>query len=181
MRNFVLFLLVLIKSSNAELFNRQKRFLIFPRSAPTRHQVNKKRFIDNIKMIISSFKFIAGIGIPVDLESQSVTIGYVFKTQYYLPYNASQLRLSETFPLDRDKKSLQQNKPPKLYENWHQKPKATDVDKSRWNFYKGIEAVANARGIEGRPCLLRTICEVAEVPFGELNGILGELMHIMFT
>lgn len=30
-----------------------------------------------------------GIGIPVDLELESVTIGYVFKSEYFLPENAS--------------------------------------------------------------------------------------------
>lgn len=34
-------------------------------------------------------QIIAGIGIPVDLELESVTIGYVFKAEYFLPENAS--------------------------------------------------------------------------------------------
>ena len=32
---------------------------------------------------------IMGIGVPVDLQVESVTIGYVFKCEYFLPDNAS--------------------------------------------------------------------------------------------
>lgn len=34
-------------------------------------------------------QIISGIGIPVDLELESVTIGYVFKAEFFLPENAS--------------------------------------------------------------------------------------------
>lgn len=34
-------------------------------------------------------QIISGIGIPVDLELESVTIGYVFKAEFFLPSNAS--------------------------------------------------------------------------------------------
>lgn len=40
-------------------------------------------------MFINIFQFLAGFGVPVDLELESVTIGYVFKAEYWLPYNAS--------------------------------------------------------------------------------------------
>lgn len=51
--------------------SREKRFLLFPRSAPTRMQL------------------ISGIGIPVDLDLESLTVGYVFKAEYFLPWNVS--------------------------------------------------------------------------------------------
>jgi hypothetical protein len=35
-------------------------------------------------------------------------------------------------------------------------------------------------GIEGRSCVLRTICEVAETPLHH-NGLVGELLHVMLT
>lgn len=36
-------------------------------------------------------KFIAGVGIPVDLEAETITTGAVLKGQFWLPYNATQL------------------------------------------------------------------------------------------
>jgi hypothetical protein len=45
---------------------RQKRFLVVPPTSPTRHQL------------------IAGIGIPLNLEDESITFGIVLKAQYLL-------------------------------------------------------------------------------------------------
>lgn len=33
----------------------------------------------------------------------------------------------------------------------------------------------------GKACLLRVICEVAEVPFTKEHGLLGELLHVLLT
>ncbi|XP_072938304.1 uncharacterized protein [Epargyreus clarus] len=52
---------------------------------------------------------------------------------------------------------------------------------NRWDFYKIIEHMMERYGYSGRPCLLRTICEAAEVPFTHENGLLGEIGHILFT
>ncbi|CAH2267624.1 jg27896 [Pararge aegeria aegeria] len=52
---------------------------------------------------------------------------------------------------------------------------------NRWDFYKIIEHMIGRYGYSGRPCLLRTICEAAEVPFTYENGLLGEIGHILFT
>ena len=35
-------------------------------------------------------------------------------------------------------------------------------------------------GLEGRNCLLRSICEIAEIPV-YYNGLIGELLHVIFT
>lgn len=42
-----------------------------------------------LSFTIESFQLICGIGIPVDLEYESVTIGYVLKSEYLLPDNTS--------------------------------------------------------------------------------------------
>ncbi|XP_028031864.1 uncharacterized protein LOC114244300 [Bombyx mandarina] len=52
---------------------------------------------------------------------------------------------------------------------------------NRWDFYKILEHMVERYGYTGRPCLLRTICEAAEVPFTHENGLLGEIGHILFT
>ncbi|XP_026326164.1 uncharacterized protein LOC113234858 [Hyposmocoma kahamanoa] len=52
---------------------------------------------------------------------------------------------------------------------------------NRWDFYKIIEHMAERYGYSGRPCLLRTICEAAQVPFTHENGLLAEIGHILFT
>lgn len=73
---------------------REKRVLTFLPSSPTRLQVSRSLLQDFrnhlFRLILHTFcQLIMGIGIPVDLEIESVTIGYVFKVLYFLPVNAS--------------------------------------------------------------------------------------------
>lgn len=56
-----------------------------------------------------------------------------------------------------------------------------NLEQSRFTLYKGIEKLAEVSGMPGRPCMLRSICETAEVPFSYGNGILGELAHLILT
>lgn len=41
--------------------------------------------------------------------------------------------------------------------------------------------IIDSKGLSGRPCVLRSICESAHTPFDFSNGILGELMHIVMS
>lgn len=36
-------------------------------------------------------------------------------------------------------------------------------------------------GYNGTSCVLRTICETAELPFHRNNGVFGNIFHILFT
>lgn len=77
--NIVLLIAAILSSTCALGLSREKRFLIVPPTAPTRHQ------------------WIGGIGIPLDLENIAVTTGYVFKAQYFLPTKAEHLRPEYTW------------------------------------------------------------------------------------
>ncbi|GAB0090641.1 uncharacterized protein DMENIID0001_053840 [Sergentomyia squamirostris] len=204
-------------SYDEEALNRQKRFLIFPPTAPTRHQ------------------FIFGIGIPLDLESIAVTTGYVFKGQYFLPTTPEAIRTSPIWETKKSKRDLSYNNSvifsnrsdPLLIahrevynadkidieemaltknalavdeEDWEwmkddpeeveqeeqmEEIQPTDdnflMEHTRWHVYKMLEAVSNERGLGGRACVLRLICETAEIPFNHKSGILSELIHILLT
>lgn len=45
----------------------------------------------------------------------------------------------------------------------------------------GLGALLSSKGLQGRPCVLRGICEAAETKFTHHSGLLGELFHIIFT
>lgn len=64
---------VFLKISQSSSHDLSKRFLLFPRTDPTRHQ------------------FVAGIGIPLQLPHIAVTSGYVLRGVYYVPYNVQQI------------------------------------------------------------------------------------------
>ncbi|XP_047029318.1 uncharacterized protein LOC124637044 [Helicoverpa zea] len=217
---------------------RHRRYLVYPDGGPARAQ------------------FIIGLGVPVDLKEQSVTVGTVIKFQYDLPTNSTEYtsriygfaetvsrdmdedtptkdvsneidsddsrQLSETedavtdrpegdndtlvdvtFDENRRKRSLVYSEGGVLItdsttvknemslEDAIKRQEMIDQNAieeeeepqrmNRWDFYKVIERMVERYGYSGRPCLLRTICEAAEVPFTHENGLLGEIGHILFT
>ncbi|CAH0588176.1 unnamed protein product [Chrysodeixis includens] len=229
----ILFNLLLVFGADA---GRQRRYLVYPDGGPARAQ------------------FIIGLGVPVDLKEQSVTVGTVIKFQYDLPTNSTEYtsriygfsqtvsrdmaedapakdisneidsdgsrQMSETADIeddeqdrdndtlvdltfdDRRKRSLIYSKASidseddmattelsldeaiKRQEMIDQNALEEEEEPqrmNRWDFYKVIEHMVERYGYSGRPCLLRTICEAAEVPFTHENGLLGEIGHILFT
>ncbi|XP_053691831.1 uncharacterized protein LOC128740319 [Sabethes cyaneus] len=54
------------------------------------------------------------------------------------------------------------------------------VDYSRSQLYQLLEAKIDSWGSDGRECMLRAICEVAEAPLGH-NGMIGEILDVIFT
>ncbi|XP_016994807.2 uncharacterized protein [Drosophila takahashii] len=140
------------QTTSQDVHSRAKRFLIFPRQAPTRHQ------------------FIAGIGIPADLDYESLTVGYVLKAEYYLPYNASVYRQNPLFP-EYKPNTIDAEKQRKL-------TKPSDL---RWQIYKFIELLLNGYGLNGHACLLEAICEANRIEFAKDFSIAAEMLHLLLS
>ncbi|XP_058816475.1 uncharacterized protein LOC131679748 [Topomyia yanbarensis] len=54
------------------------------------------------------------------------------------------------------------------------------VDQSRGQLYRLLEKMIDELGSNGRECVLRAICEVAEAPLSD-NGMIGEIIDVVFT
>ncbi|XP_023171857.1 uncharacterized protein LOC111600124 [Drosophila hydei] len=141
---------------SAQLGGRFKRFLIFPRQAPTRHQ------------------FIVGIGIPADLSYESLILGHVLKAEFFLPYNASVYRQNpylpeykhKNIPINlRDELRLLQRQPSEL----------------RWQIYAYIEHMLNGYGYNGHECMLQAICEANTIQFSKDFSVFQELLHVLLA
>lgn len=52
---------------------------------------------------------------------------------------------------------------------------------SRKSTYRVLENRMDANGLNGKKCLLLAICESAQIPLLEHNGILGHILHIILT
>ncbi|KAJ3666044.1 hypothetical protein Zmor_001500 [Zophobas morio] len=105
----------------------------------------------------SRLQVITGFGIPLDLKRETVIVGTVFKANYVVPMNISQLVNPYVF--------------------YQRKKRAS----SRWDIYKLLSRAIEMRGFEGKPCILRAICEVAGAPLEKNYGLFNELIHVLFT
>ncbi|XP_048504844.1 uncharacterized protein LOC110117057 [Athalia rosae] len=137
---------------------RRKRHLVFPDPLDSETKV----------------QVLFGLGLPMEGEI-SMTLGYVLKCNYDLPYNVSDF----TDPYVRYERSVRNNLLPS--ENATvQVQRTSKGTTSRWTIY-GILEEAMERFGGGRVCLLRAVCEAAETPFNEDHGLLGELLHVLLT
>lgn len=125
-----------------------------------------------------------------------MTTGYVLKAEYWLPETPDALRTATSMPINQ-KPTLgsvgaRQRRP--MFENFlvgvddlgkSTKKMITRTNKVlssyRWTVYKGLEGLAKRLGYQGRICVLKSICEVAEEPFHYTNGLIAELLHILLT
>ena len=131
------------------------------------HMLNSLNF--SIKLLFPQNLEVGGYLGPIDIPLwQNINCMRNFQYQYALP--AKIYTSFSTFPYSRrfsEGRGLTTNKD------------GFKGDSSRKVAYKLVEAVMNKEGRNGRQCLLRTICEVAETPLAH-NGLIGELLHIFF-
>ncbi|XP_036331670.1 uncharacterized protein LOC118743218 [Rhagoletis pomonella] len=140
---------------NVNALQRNKRFLIFPRQAPTRYQ------------------FIGGIGIPADLEYESLTVGHVLKAEYWLPYNATVFRENPFWPEYRNP----YNATFPMYAQQRRSTKST----LRWNLYSLIANRLESFGYNGLECVLKAICETSSIGFQRHHDVFAKLIHIILS
>lgn len=111
-----------------------------------------------------------------------MTIGYVFKGQYFLPWNVSQLhptRLSRDIKFDGDE--MQHENDDYGIEIDHETD-THDDDSVRWSIYQLLDIFLRHQiKIDGRQCIMRAICEATQLPFTYESGLLGELLHIILV
>lgn len=94
----------------------------------------------------------------------SMTLGYVLKCNYNLPYNATDFTQPYIrYQRDNNKIKYIQARP-----------------MARWELYRLLESTLESLG-SGKACLLRAVCEAAEAPFDRTHGLLGELLHVLLT
>ncbi|XP_034184175.1 uncharacterized protein LOC117606171 isoform X1 [Osmia lignaria lignaria] len=104
-------------------------------------------------------EFTTGISVPVSMNKRgSVVFSAAFQFNYKLPSNLSELE-------------------PTIM------PARQTRDLSLQDTYESIENLFERYGWQdGRRCLLRTICELAETPFGRTRrDVLEEVIHLILT
>lgn len=79
------------------------------------------------------------------------------------------------------------------YEDTKQYPEINDFSRpseerlkdntgTRWLMYEGLSELLEKQGIQnGRECVLKAICDAADVRFTHHSGLFGEIFHILFS
>ncbi|KAF5307132.1 hypothetical protein FQR65_LT07116 [Abscondita terminalis] len=142
-----------IRDTSDSFLRRQKRFLIFQEG------------VNWVQMVI-------GIGFPVALRDETVTLGATVKSYYLLPTNSNDItrpnfNLIADDEIDEDAENAEERK---------------GIFPNRWEIYSAIRSFMDRFNLgNGKACLLRAICEAALIPFDQKSGLLSEIVQIILT
>ncbi|XP_069694334.1 uncharacterized protein [Periplaneta americana] len=96
--------------------------------------------------------------IPLEASNYDVSMAWNIEAHYHLPTNYTELVLPFIVSgVARSEREI-----------------------NRRRAYQFTEEKFNSYGLDGRECLLRTICETSESSIRH-NGLLGDILHIIFT
>ncbi|KAK6631286.1 hypothetical protein RUM44_005812 [Polyplax serrata] len=98
------------------------------------------------------------LALPIDLPQYELSMSFNYEANYNLPTNVTELAVGPYYTEIRKSRSI-----------------------TRKHVYSYIEEQMRSQGLLGRACLLRTICETQASPIFDHNGIVGDLIHILFT
>ncbi|KAK9880186.1 hypothetical protein WA026_010059 [Henosepilachna vigintioctopunctata] len=126
---------------------------IFVHFSPIRANSRGKRLVflpgaDKIQVIV-------GVGIPAYLERETVIFGVLFKGNYAIPSNATQLSPVYTT---------------------YQRGKRSALD-----YYKGTIDLLERHMQLGKDCTLRAICETAIMAATENHGLIAEIVETILS
>ncbi|XP_029158776.1 uncharacterized protein LOC114931032 [Nylanderia fulva] len=107
-----------------------------------------------------TIKLIVGYAVPVQISGRTLVYGQNFQFQYTMPPNATFFT--------------------KFFENSSRRRRENVNWDERMTIYRLLEEGFDRRGIDGRECMKKSICEAAIAPL-EDEGLVGELLHLLFT
>ncbi|XP_017068821.1 uncharacterized protein LOC108106352 [Drosophila eugracilis] len=140
----------------------------------------------------SEFGIFMAISVPLILKNRNVFLSYNYEFNYYQPehvykyppilmgndWEESYLTYNTTGgegSSSRSFHSVQGNSSSKL-----RSARSLPI-MSRTNFYIMLKDKLERSGYAAKPCLLRLICETNASTLGQVNGLLGNIVHILFT
>ncbi|XP_073960225.1 uncharacterized protein [Choristoneura fumiferana] len=109
----------------------------------------------------SLYGIFLAIAVPIDIPDKNVFVSYNFEANYSPVTNITEID-DVLFP----------NLP--VISSRHSRSITRELA------YTVLEARFKEHGMKGKECMLRNICEAAETPLHH-NGLLGHIMHIIFT
>ncbi|KAG6801303.1 hypothetical protein HZU73_03424 [Apis mellifera caucasica] len=106
----------------------------------------------------STLGIFVALAIPLEDPYKSISIADFFEATYDLPTNVTDEYLWLSDGRRRKRRSL-----------------------DRVTLYRVIESKFDNYGYQGHECLLRAICETSEHSLLRHNGLIGDILHVIFT
>ncbi|KAH8284726.1 hypothetical protein KR054_000284 [Drosophila jambulina] len=128
----------------------------------------------------SEFGIFMAISVPLSLKNRNVFLSYNYEFNYYQPehiYKYPPILMGDNW----EDSYLTYNTTGGASSSRELRPTRSLPAMSRTNFYIMLKDKLERSGYPGEPCILRLICETNASTLGQVNGLLGSIVHIIFT
>ncbi|KAH8301406.1 uncharacterized protein [Drosophila kikkawai] len=159
----------------------------------------------------STHGIFAAIAVPLELPHRNVFVSYNFEANYNLPTNWEKWTIFQNGPIESEEvvaddteTDAEADSARKLSadcqnctseeieagEEYQEEVETTEVPikerkvrslLTRTNIYRIFIDKLKRSGFQGESCLLRLICESNAAQLDEFNGVLGSLIHVLFS
>ncbi|EAT39491.1 AAEL008711-PA [Aedes aegypti] len=123
----------------------------------------------------SATGILAALSVPLIIPNRNIFFAYNFEMNYNMPTSSTDYTQGVLKRVESPDLNTKRDTGRRINES---KPSANFTRKK---IYRTIEVNLNRLGLNGKRCLFRAICETADNPLYEHNGILGDLIHILLT
>uniref|UniRef100_A0A182MK84 Uncharacterized protein n=1 Tax=Anopheles culicifacies TaxID=139723 RepID=A0A182MK84_9DIPT len=126
----------------------------------------------------SATGILIALSVPLLIPDRNIFLAYNFEANYGMPGKASDFTQGVLKKVDNDQIHPA---PEGEGEESERAVRATVTNFTRKQVYRMIELNLMRYGYNGKKCILRMICEMARHPVYDANGLVGDLMQLVFT
>ncbi|XP_053658676.1 uncharacterized protein LOC128707743 [Anopheles marshallii] len=136
------------------------------------------------RTLVYTFNSCSGIlialSIPLLITGRNVFMSYNFEANYNMPTDSTDFTQGILKKGDNDQiHEAETRKVRDATRMFPATPKQSSL--SRKKLYRTIELNLQRYGFAGKRCILRMICDLAETPLHHENGVLGDVLQLIFT
>uniref|UniRef100_A0A182VXL8 Uncharacterized protein n=1 Tax=Anopheles minimus TaxID=112268 RepID=A0A182VXL8_9DIPT len=125
----------------------------------------------------SATGILIALSVPLLIPDRNIFLAYNFEANYGMPGKASDFTQGVLKKVDND----QIHPAPEGAAESERTVRSTVTSFTRKQVYRMIELNLTRYGYNGKKCILRMICEMARHPVDVANGIVGDLLQLVFT
>uniref|UniRef100_A0AAG5CU71 Uncharacterized protein n=1 Tax=Anopheles atroparvus TaxID=41427 RepID=A0AAG5CU71_ANOAO len=135
------------------------------------------------RSLVYTFNSCSGIliamSIPLLITGRNIFVSYNFEANYNMPTDSTDFTQGILKKGDNDQ--IEGGTAARLAPRSTAESPRKRSSFSRKKFYRTIDVNLQRYGFAGKRCILRMICVLAEAPLDHENGVLGDLLQLIFT
>ncbi|XP_052863183.1 uncharacterized protein LOC128269819 [Anopheles cruzii] len=154
-----------------------------PELQPVESQTPERQKRTLVYTFNSATGILFALSVPLLITGRNIFVAYNFEMNYNMPTDSTDftqgvLKKGDTNEIEGGVASRRSREADSVGEARQVRPRPSITRKK---LYRSIELNLTRYGFDGKKCILRMICELASWPVRETNGVLGDMLQLIFT